>query len=250
MSLKKEMATGEQYAQYGLLIAQSVVKRMGGNFSKDEMQELLTGSQKGKSEEIAKQIVTKVLDIKISIWNRQVEKLNKFWKDQFSHIIDWNSLTIPEQKKGFKILEYIPSCFTEDDIFNKYAELFGKDKVWKLYDNILNTIKDQQSRPACNRLVLHRGGQEPDAEHLNRSYNDFCSDGKQYMIPIEGLIVALRYRVEIGKMLDVNGLTRFHALDSGGLAMCMYGSDGGGFCISRFYRDDQHSACGPREVVY
>lgn len=146
-------------------------------------------------------------------------------------------------------MEYIPT-FTEDDIFNKYVQLFGEDSVWKNYTNIRNSIREQQSRPKAARLLIHRGGQEPDAEHLNKSYDMFYQDGKTYMIPIEGMIAALRYRVETTKMMDVKGLTRFHALDAYGYAMCMYRSSNGEFYVHSYYRDHCYSEYGPREVSF
>lgn len=259
------MATAPQIAQFGLLVAQQVVEKMGikqiqNPISKKEMQRLLTPPYNGKVKELADRIISEVFEIKNSvpvnaIWDRQIEKLTKFWKENFNHDIVWSELTFPDEKDGFNILEYIPNGFTEeDDVFEKYKEIFGKDKVWCYYHTqskkIRESIKTQQSRTDGNRLVLHRGGAEPDAEHLNKSYDDFSGDGKNYMVPIEGIITALRYRVETGNMMDVKGLTRFHALDDDGSAMNMCGSDDGKFCIGRYGRTNRNSDSGPREVSF
>jgi hypothetical protein len=68
------------------------------------------------------------------------------------------------------------------------------------------------------------------------------------MIPIEGLMAAFRYRVETGKMMDEKGLTRFHALDSDGDAMCM--CEGNGWLnVNGDFRDSRDADYGPREVV-
>lgn len=267
MSLEnKEMATAPQIAQFGLLVAQQVVakivqkqKQKQNPISKKEMDKLLTPPYNGKVKQAVDEVMYRVFEIKNtiptnSIWARQIEKLTKFWQENFNHEIVWSELTFPNEKDGFNVLEYIPIGFTEDDIFEKYKQLFGADKTYCYYNTQSKTIREsidlQQLRPDGNRLLLHCGGDEPDAKHLNRSYNDFCSDNKNYMIPIEGIISAFRYRVETGKMMDVKGLTRFHALDSDGGAMSMCRNGNGEFCIDRYARDYRDSDRGPREVSF
>lgn len=258
MSFKnKEMATPAQYAQFGLLVAQQAVEKMGqkeNGFSKKEMQLLLTPPYNGKVKEIVDAVVAQVFEIKPNIWQRQMEKLSKFWKENFNHEILWNELILPEEVKEFTVLEYIPSCFTEDDIFNKYAELFGKDQIWSSYydqsKKIGKSIIEQQSRPSGNRLILHRGGQGPDKEHLNKSYNDFCEDGKKYMVPIEGIITALRYVVETNKMMDYKSATKFHALSSRRSAMFMCRNFDGVFAVSSGGCSNRHLDSGPREIIF
>jgi hypothetical protein len=250
MSLKKTPATAGQIGQYGFLLFQAAVEILGkSDISKSEMQVLLT-RHKDKIVESAKEVVSQTVGVKVDIWDRQIEKLTKFWKEEFNHDILWEQILFPEEKEGFGVLEYNPNCFTENDVFNKYAQKFGKDKVWKYYGNIRQNIKVQQPHSTQAQLFLHRGGQEPDAEHLGKSYDDFCNDGKQYINPLEGLIIAFRYRVETGKMMDEKGLTRFHALDSDGNAMSMYSRDDGKFYVGRDNRDNRDSDSGPREVSF
>lgn len=264
MSLNKEMATAPQIAQFGLLVAQQVVAKMvqrqkQNPTSKKEMDKLLNPPYNGKIKQVVDRVMDSVFEIKntiptTSVWDRQIEKLTKFWKDNFNHEIVLSDLVFPEEKEGFNILEYIPVGFTEDDVLEKYKGIFGKDKVWCYYHTqskkIRESIMSQQSRPEGNRLLLHRGGPEPDTEHLNRSYDDFCNDGRQYMIPLEGIIAALRYRIETGNMMDVKGLTRFHALDHYGYAVNMCGGGDGQFGIGRHDRDNRDSDGGPREVSF
>ncbi|MEI6022678.1 MAG: hypothetical protein WCQ32_02455 [bacterium] len=248
MSLEKEVATGAQYAQFGLLIAQSVVEKMGQRgFSKKQMQQLLTGPGKGRAKEIASAVVDETTHILITVWDRQQEKLSIFWKKYFNHDIDWSKLTLPEEKEGFNILEYIPNCFTEDDIYNKYVEIFGKDSVSEYYHIIHDCIKTQQTRITDNRLILHRGGQGPDAEHLGKSYNVFSKEPLHFMTPIEGIISALRYRVETGEV--IRSFIGFHALNIWDDAMGMCRNVDGRFRIYRNFRDRQDSYYGPCEVV-
>ena len=57
-------------------------------------------------------------------------------------------------------------------------------------------IRKQQMRPSGNYAFAHVGGIEPEGIHLNKSYNTFCNDGNNHMIPIEGVMYALQYRFE------------------------------------------------------
>ena len=100
MSFKKETATPAQVAQFGFLLAQAAVEIMGQkNFSKKELQNLLTPPYNGKIKEIATSVMSQVLGITISIWDRQKEKLTKFWKEQFNHDILWEELFFRKKKK-------------------------------------------------------------------------------------------------------------------------------------------------------
>ena len=147
-----------------------------------------------------------------------------------------------------KRLEVIFSDITEDDAFNAYAKQFGKDKVWKYYDSITSSIKEQQARPEDDYAVCHVGGDE--ADMLGKSYDDGINAGIKFMIPKEGIISAFRYRTETGKMYDVKGLTRFAALDSDGDAMRMRRDVDGQFGISGGYRGLRDSDYGLRQVSF
>lgn len=110
--------------------------------------------------------------------------------------------------------------------------------------------KTKQFRPDGNYCITHVGTVEPDKKHLNKSYDDFCSDGNKYMIPIEGIIFALRYRFETNNMLDVKGVTRFHALDSDDCVLCMGRGGDGRFCLDWLDRDNRNAVRGPRQVNF
>lgn len=255
MSLQKEMATGGQYAQLGLLLSTAAVEILElSDLSKTEMQQYLTPPNNGTVKEIAQALVSQMLDIKISIWKREQQKVSLFMKEYFNYDVDWSTFNLSiDAFNEFPHIECIPASLTPDDVFNAYARKFGKDKTYCYYHDqnktIAESIKTQQDRPNRDRCILHRGGQEPDAIYLNKSYVDFHTDGKTYMIPIEGLMAAFRYRVETGKMMDEKGLTRFHALDSGGCAMNMCGRDNGRLHVGGDDRDYRSSDRGPREVV-
>jgi hypothetical protein len=218
MNSKKEMATGGQYAQFGLLLSTAAVEILElSDLSKAEMQQYLTPPTNGKVKEIAQALVSQMLDIKISIWKREFQKVSVFTKQYLNREIDGITFNPSiDVFNDFSHIEYIPADLSIDDVFHAYAKVFGKDKTYCYYHDqhktIAESIQTQQERPTGDRFILHRGGQEPDQQHLNKSYDDFHADGKTYMIPIEGLMAAFRYRVETGKMMDEKGLTRFHSV--------------------------------------
>jgi hypothetical protein len=186
------------------------------------------------------------------ILQEERQKIEKFYAECFGiKTIGWDKAPVPVTDiSGMKVLEYTPVQLTEDQIFEGYAKKFGKDSVWKAYESISKAIQTQQSRPTEDYCFLHKGGTEPDSEHLNKSYDDFSGDGNNYMVPREGMIAAMRYRFETGKMYDVKGLTRFHALDSDGNAMGMYRFFNGQFGIGRNNRGNRDSVSGPRQLVF
>lgn len=269
MSLEKKPASSPQIAQIGLLVAQQVIakieqKQLQENpLSFDEAQTILTPPYNDKLKKLVVGVADAVLEIRASIkiptiHQRQIDKLTKYWKDKWNHNIPWDTLVIPEQPKGLNVLEYEPSIFTEDEKLAKYKENHGEDSVWCCYHNqdlkVKDSIKLQANRPAGPYLYWHVGGQESDRKHLNKSYVLFDAEcheeGINFAIPTEGITMADRYRVETNKMMDVKGLTIFHALDHYGYAMFMCRRDDGWFYIYGDYRVHRDSDHGPREVSF
>jgi hypothetical protein len=208
-----------------------------------------------KLKEFFNGIIGKVFKIK-SVNSNQVQKLTKYWKEKWNHDIPWDKLVIPKQPAGLNVLEYEPNIFTEDEKLEKYKQNHGQDSVWCYYHTQNSTVKDsiqiQEARPAGPYLYWHAGGQEPDKKHLKKSYDMFNTEhqenGTNFAIPTEGITMADRYRVETKKMMDVNGLTRFDALDHDGDVIHMSGDDHGYFYVDGYNRDDRYSVHGPREV--
>lgn len=188
------------------------------------------------------------IELPTDIWEEQKQQISKFYLECLNITVDWVTVVIPAAAVDFKRLELILADLTEDEIFDAYAKKFGKDKVWKAYDSIRNAIKEQQDRPKGDYVLLHRGGLEPDTEHLNKSYDDFFKDGNNYMVPKEGLIAAFRHRFETGNMLDVKGITRFHALDSDGYVMYMFGNTNGEFYMDWYDGGSRYADSGPRQL--
>lgn len=171
-----------------------------------------------------------------------LEKDNKsFYKELFNMDIE----NPPTATIG-NIALVIPKELTCEQI---YKVMQTKFDCYKYYDDIDKAIKNQQSRPTETYTITFKNSIEPDNEHLNKSYNDFCNDGKNYMVPKEGMLAYLYYFYKTGNMMDLKGITRFHALDSVGDAMSMYEDDDGRFHIYRGGRDNRDADYGPREIV-
>ena len=244
--------SASQAGQFGFLIGAEIIKAIDGQVESGVIQRLIADKDESSEfKQFVSEITERILNIKSDPWKREKEKISKFTREVLGIEVDWTKVVIPTTDiPGMSYLEYIPASLSEDQLFALYAKQFGKDKVWKYYDSITKAIKEQQARPAGDYSMLHRGGDEPDTEHLNKSYNDFSQDGKKYMVVKEGLIAAMRYRFETGKMYDVKGVTRFHALDSDGDVMCMSRFDDGQFSMDRSYRGNRLADYGPREVSF
>ncbi len=251
---KVTFKSASQAAQFGFSIGSKIIESIDGKVPNDVIQKLIADKDESSEfKQFVSEITERILNIKSDPWKREKEKVAKFTRETlgFRTEIDWTNTVIPVTEiADMQHFEFVPAAITEDELFAIYEKLFGKDNVYKAYKSISKAIKTQQSRPVGDYCVLHRGGQEPDAEHLNKSYDDFSGDGKKYMTPKEGIIAALRFRVETGNMYDVKGVTRFHALDADGDAMFMYRYGDGRFYISGSNRDYRFSGCGPREVSF
>lgn len=242
--------TGLMGTQFALNIAQGVLDAIEeAGVTKSQMFGWDQKDLRLLSKRITKKFLGLVNTKKNDPWSDQKKKVERFYKSIFNFTIDWSKVKLPVKVAGFDYLEYVLPKLTEDDIFNAYAKKFGKDKVWKYCDNIHKAIKEQQSRPSENYTFSHRGGIEPDVEHLNKGYDDFYQDGNNYMVPKEGLISAFRYRFETGNMWDIKGLTLFHSFVIGNVLGMRYDVNGQ-FSV---YHDNCDHRCpdfGPRQINF
>lgn len=179
-------------------------------------------------------------DISLAQYAPALTKDNKSFFEKFFGLTIQN----PTEAKDGYISLVIPKELTCEQIYKAMQTQFS---CWKYCGDIDKTIKEQQLRPDTYYITF-KDSVEPDSEHLGRSYDDFCGDGKNYMTPKEGMLAYLYYFYKTGNMMDVKGVTRFHALDSDGNAMCMYGRNDGQFSVDGSDRDYRDSDFGPREV--
>lgn len=186
--------------------------------------------------------------ISISMFYNKVRKILGLSRQK----IDWSNTVVPEYSEEFPVLDYVDRSITWAQWVEVYKKLFGIEMVFDndYSKNIDTKIATQPARPVDSYPYSHKGGTEPDSEHLSDSYAMFSVDGNKYMIPIEGIIFATRYRFETGKTLDIKGETYFHALDFGGYAIRMYVLGNRQFFIDGGNRFRQNSLRGPRQVNF
>lgn len=250
MNEAKNPASGAQFARLGLTISNGVIDAIDGHFNSTEMQEILKNET--FIREATKEIVSKLLGIEIDPWADQKKKIERFYKSVFNIVIDWSKMVLPVWDEKRPRLEYVHAEFNRKKYVNAYKKKFGDNSVASnsYSQDPDSAVATEQSRPVGNYCFAWAGTIEPDAEHLNKSYDDFSNDGNDYMIPKEGIIAAFRERFETDNMLDVKGLTRFHALDSGRFALGMFRDGNGRFSVNGSNRDDRDSDYGPRQIQY
>jgi hypothetical protein len=243
-------ATPAQMAQTGFMVAIGVTKALSkSNATFDQLQNLT----QEEADKLGAEVLMNHFKLIEEKWFDQKKHISLFWKKFFNHEVDWSQLTIKVFNSKFKRLELSIAKFSCQQILDAYTKEYGKDKVYKYWDKKLDDYfknEDQQARPETDYVFAHVGGDEPDKEHLGKSYDDAMQANLTFMILKEGLIAAFRYRFETGKMLDVKGLTRLATLDSDGNAMCMFGDSDGRFYIDWGDRDYRYSGHGPREVSF
>lgn len=247
--------TSYMETQFALNIAQGVLDAIEeAEVSKSQM---LSWDQK-ELRLLSKKATQKFLGLvtpkKDGLWFEEKAKISNFYRICFkkkSWIPNWEKVTIPTIEGNLKRPEFIFGEMTVQGAFNAYADFFGKDKVWKAWNESLTKVIDTtsvQPRPGGNYAILHVGGDEPDLP--NKSYDDGVTSATIFMTPLEGIISVFRYRFETGEMYDVQGITRLSALDQGGYAMSMYRDIGGEFSVSGSNRGFRHPRYGLRQIVF
>jgi hypothetical protein len=173
--------------------------------------------------------------------------IEKFFLEIYGQTLDLTDVTFLENGDHFMVN---PGNLTSDAIYAGFKTMnFAASKY------INGSIDTKRSggkshepvRPSGLYPFTHRGGEEPDAEHLNKNYNMFSIDGKNYMTINEYMLVYQFMYWKFKIKLDKNGWTRTSSLDSGGCVMCG-SSNGVRFELSWGSRDGQSSGRGPREV--
>ncbi|MBI2631027.1 hypothetical protein HYW73_02320 [Candidatus Nomurabacteria bacterium] len=242
------MATPGQLSAVGFKIAGTITRVLGdGGFSFEQADNVILSDEK-ILEQLTEKFCEEVFAIKVDLWAQEKKRIENFYRKFFNRAIDWTKITLPAKKDGMNRLEVVFADITEDAILAAYAKKFGTNAVWKYYDSITNSIREQQARPDGDYAFCHVGGDEADLP--GKSYDDGINAGIKFMTPKEGLIAVFRHRVETSKMYDVKGLTRFSALVTDGSAMYMYRYDYGQFCVGHDDRGSRNPDHGLRQVSF
>lgn len=96
----------------------------------------------------------------------------------------------------------------------------------------------------------HKGGAEPDVEHLGKSYDDFITEGVTYLTIDEYMLIEQFMWWKFKLHLDVKGWTRTTTLDSDGDVMDgSWDPDDGRCGLGYDYRVRRNADYGPRSAV-
>ena len=216
--------------------AQTNIIAEGGNF-----QELL----KPEFEKIIASALNKLSGCRHPV----VYKIERFYKEVLGMMIDLTGVSFPE-KTGFPTYMAVPLGLNEDIVLTRLAKYFGVG-VYTWLTPVAEKInrKSAQQRPTGMYVYCHVGGDEPDAVHLNKSYDDATGEGMLFLNPLEYLLVTGSHMWEHHKWMDVKGATRTSSLWSDGCLV--YGGFNPDDCwvyLSDGRRDYRNRVFGPREL--
>lgn len=180
----------------------------------------------------------------------QAELLEQYFLKVLGYTLDLSGVVFPE-KEGFATYMAVPSDLDEDQIFSRLTTYFKvKQYAWKspVASNINRNV--EQKRPQGLYVFAHRGGDEPDANHLGKSYDDGVAESMTFMNPKEYLLATGFHRWLKDHFMDAKGWTRTSSLWSDGhLVGGRFYPGGGWLCLFYGNRDFRNPDRGPRELV-
>lgn len=179
------------------------------------------------------------------------ELLEKYFQDVYGYTLDLTEVQFPE-KKGFMTWMAVPTELDEDTIMEQATKYFKtKASAWKRPIAANINRKLEQKRPQGLYVFAHRGGDEPDDVHRNKSYDDGMAQNLIFLNPKEYLLVNVFHRYTKGYFMDKKGWTRTSSLWSGGyLVRGDWGGADAGLCLYYGDRGGRFPGGGPREAVY
>lgn len=179
------------------------------------------------------------------------ELLEEYFQKVYGHTISLAGVQFPE-KGEFSAYMAVPPGLSEDTIMKRLIAHFGVNSFsWQspIADNINRKL--EQKRPQGLYVFAHRGGDEPDDIHLNKSYDDAMAQNLIFLNPKEYLLVSGFHRYTRGHFMDLKGWTRTSSLWSGGfLVSGSWSGAGAKLYLLRGNRGSRHSDGGPREAVF
>jgi hypothetical protein len=175
--------------------------------------------------------------------------LEKYFQDVYGYRLDLTGVTFPE-KEGFTAYMAVSPDLDEDTIKKCLTRYF---KVNPYARGPVADINNElgQKRPPDLYTFAHRGGDEPDDIHRNKSYDDATAEeGLVFLNPKEYLLANGFHRYVSGYFMDRKGWTRTSSLWPGGRLVY----DRWDIAYALLYLDDGYRACrdsagGPREAV-
>ena len=179
----------------------------------------------------------------------QAERLEQYFAEALGYTLDLTGVVFPE-KECFATYMAVPSDLDEDQIFSRVTTYF-KVGQYAYQSPVASNINRnvEQKRPQGLYVFAHRGGDEPDAEHRNKSYDNATGMGITFMNSKEYLLATGFHHWLNGHFMDVEGWTRTSSLWSDGRLVDGCWSPGDSeLYLDYSRRDSRCSDSGPREL--
>ena len=177
--------------------------------------------------------------------------LEKYFREVYGYTLDLTGVVFPE-KEGFGAYMAVPPKLNEDAIASHLAGHFKVDMYsWKtpIATNLNREL--EQKRPQGLYVFAHRGGDEPDDIHRNKSYDDAMGQNLIFLNPKEYLLASGFHRYTKKYFMDRNGWTRTSSLWSDcHLVDGCWDDARTELCLHDGYRDYRAPGSGLREAVF
>lgn len=178
------------------------------------------------------------------------ELLEKYFSEVLCYTLDLSGTVFPE-KEGFSSYMAAPQDLDEDEIFKNITAYFkiGFDAY---SSSITGSIKRcfDQTRPRGLYVFAHRGGDEPELEYRNKSYDDVADTRVLFLNAKEYLLVTGFHRWTKGYFMDIKGWTRTSSLQSTRqLFRGCWDQKSNQLCFHRSRRGCRYPSNGLRELV-
>lgn len=177
------------------------------------------------------------------------EGVERFYAEVLGVKIDLTGTTFPE-RPSFSVYMAVVPGLSEDMVMSKITRHFSVNTYSYMSPISANINRSrEQSRPSGLYVFAHVGGDEPDTEYLNKSYDDATDENMIFASPLEYLLMTSFHMWKHKKWMDQKGWTRTSSLWSdGGLVMGCFHPDDQDLCLAHGHRGYRSADDGPREL--
>jgi hypothetical protein len=187
--------------------------------------------------------------INLSAKHPSAESLEQYFYEVYGYTLDLSGIEFPE-KECFSTWMAVPPELSEDKIMECITRHFMVARyLWKSPITANIDLAKEQRRPSGLYVLAHRGGDESDDVHRNKSYDCATAKGFPFANLKEYLLMTGFHRFEKGHFMDNKGWTHTSSLWSEGFLVSGFGGGARGrLCIGDGDRDNASIDRGPREL--